>query len=168
MKSTSAGVFFMFTDASFASDSKTGGLGGVLLDATGRVLSWFGYELDEAFCSSVMVEGQEQVIGELETLAVLAGFKLWHSYFSSMHVVSFIDNEAARICILKGYSKNTTISQMAHAVSLLEEECCCFPWYARVPSEANIADPPSRSVEHELLCQSLRCQLPELKSLWLS
>ena len=168
VKSTSAGVFFMFTDASFASDSKTGGLGGVLLDATGRVLSWFGYELDEAFCSSVMVEGQEQVIGELETQAVLAGFKLWHSYFSSMHVVSFIDNEAARICILKGYSKNTTISQMAHAVSLLEEECCCFPWYARVPSEANIADPPSRSVEHELLCQSLRCQLPELKSLWLS
>ncbi len=70
-----------------------------------------------------------------------------------MHVVVFIDNEAARICILKGYSKNDTISSMAHAVSLLEEECCCFPWYARVPSEANIAAAPSRSVDHSLLCK---------------
>ncbi len=54
VKSTSEGVFFMFTDASFASDSKTGGLGGVLLDASGKVLSWFGCELGEAFCSSMI------------------------------------------------------------------------------------------------------------------
>ncbi len=39
VKSTSEGVFFMFADASFASDSKTGGLGGVLLDASGKA-SW--------------------------------------------------------------------------------------------------------------------------------
>ena len=58
-------------------DSKTGGLGGVLLDASGKVLSRFGCELDGTFCSSVMVDGQEQVIGELETLPVLVGFDLW-------------------------------------------------------------------------------------------
>ena len=157
----------MFTDAAFASDSKTGGIGGVLIGTSGDVLAWFGKELGETFCTSVMVDGQEQVIGELETLAVLVGFHLWRERFSAMHLVSFIDNEAARICILKGYSKNRTISAMAHAVALLEEECGCFPWYARVPSEANIADPPSRSVGHIALPSSLRCAVPDLKSLWL-
>ncbi len=114
-----------------------------------------------------MVDGQGQVIGELETLAVLVGYNLWKERIASMHVVVFINNEAARICILRGFSKNDTYLLMAHAVSLLEEECCCFPWYARVPSEANIADAPSRSVDHSLLCKSLRCEVPDLKSLWL-
>ena len=61
-------------------------------------------------------------------MAVLVGFNLWKEKFSAMHLVAFIDNEAARICILMGFGKNRTISDMAHVVALAQEDCCCFPW----------------------------------------
>lgn len=57
VKSSSEGVYFMFTDACFVNDYKTGWLRGVLMDASGMALSWFGEELDEEFCPSVMVDG---------------------------------------------------------------------------------------------------------------
>ena len=111
-------------------------------------------------------EEQKQVIGELETLAVLAAIHLWESYLTAKHVVFFIDNEASRFCILKGYSKNDAISKMVHSLASHEESVGCFTWFARVPSEANIADAPSRDVPHELLPPSKRQEFGNLMSLW--
>ncbi len=80
--------------------------------------------------------------------------------------VFFIDNEASRFCILKGYSKNDAISQMVHSLASREESVGCFTWFARVPSEANIADAPSRDVSHDLLPLSKRQEFGDLMSLW--
>ena len=98
-----------------------------------------------------MAEDQKQVIGELETLAVLAAIHLWEDYLTAKHVVFFIDNEASRFCILKSCSKNDAISKMVHSLASREESVGCFTWFARVPSEANIADAPSRDVPHDSL-----------------
>ena len=162
----SKGVLYVFTDAAFESEASSGGLGAVLLSSSGEAIRWAGQSLDAEFISYILVEDQKQAVGELETLAVLAAIHLWRDYFVAKHVVFFIDNEASRFCILKGYSKNDAISQMVHALASLEESVGCFTWFARVPSEANIADAPSRAVSHALLPVSKRQKFGELLSLW--
>ena len=151
VEASSGEVFFLFTDASFNSEARTGGLGGVLLDQTGVVVSWFGGEVDENFCNSFMAEDQEQAIGELEAFAVLVALNLWGDLLSSRHLVSFLDNEGSRFLILKGYSSNLTLGKIVHEISLLEEEKCIMAWYSRVPTEANVADLPSRGISSEML-----------------
>ena len=162
----SKSVLYVFTDAAFESEGKSGGLGAVLLSSSGEVVHWAGQMLNAEFIARIMVEDQKQVIGELETLAVLAAIHLWESYLTAKHVVFFIDNEASRFCILKGYSKNDVISKMVHSLASHEERVGCFTWFARVPSEANIADAPSRDVPHELLTTEKRQVFSDLMSLW--
>ena len=59
-------------------------------------------------------------------------------------VIVFIDNEAARIGLVRCYSPSLpSLRLIAQAVSLdLVLGCQC--WYARVPTKANLADLPSR------------------------
>ena len=66
-------TYLMFTDACFDSEAKEGGIGGVLIDKRGAVVSWFGQRVPRTFCESFMAENQEQAIGELEAFAVLTG-----------------------------------------------------------------------------------------------
>ena len=61
--------------------------------------------------------------------------------------------------ILRGYSGNRTLDKIVHGVSLVEEDKCIFAWYARVPSEANIADRPSRGIERDMLPLTLRVRV---------
>lgn len=112
-----------------------------------------------------MSEGQKHAIGDLETFAVLIAFNLWSKQLASKHVVLFLDNEGCRHLILRGFSGNENISKLVHEIAKEEEKISCFPWYARVPSEANIADSPSREKKHHLLAESMRDRLPDLESL---
>ena len=156
-------VYFMFTDACFDNETKSGGIGGVLIGPTGSVVSWFSSVVDHHLCNSFMDENQEQAIGELKAFAVYVGLKLWT--LSSRHVVCFVDNEGARYLILRGYSGNKTLDRIVHGVSLIEEDHCIFSWYARVASEANVADHPSRSVESDMLPPTLRVEVRDLEDL---
>lgn len=52
---------------------------------------------------------------------------------------------------------------LVHEIAKEEEASCIFAWYSRVPSEANIADYPSRGKAHEMLPESKRDQVPRLK-----
>ncbi len=155
----------MFTDACFDSEAKEGGIGGVLLNKSGFVTSWFGQKVSTTFCSSFMAEDQEQAIGELESFAVLVGLNLWKKQLSAKHLICFVDNEGARYFILKGYSGNPTISKIAHNIALLEERYFILPWYSRISTECNIAEKPSRGVEHEALSESTKCEVEGLEKL---
>ena len=160
----SSEVLYIFTDAAFASDSKTGGLGGVLMSGSGEVIEWFGLNLNEKTCLAIMDENQEQAIGELETLAVYVALKKWERYLASKHVVVFLDNDSARYSILRGDSKNKQVAQIARGIALLEEAMCCFAWYSRVPTEANVADHPSRDEPCDRLDGSTRATVEGLEA----
>eukprot|EP00435_Cladocopium_sp_Y103_P044841 s227_g12.t1 len=126
-------------------------LGAVLIDQSGRVLKWFGCAAPKPLCDSFMAENQEQAIGELGALAVLVAYRLWAPCFQSKHVICFLDNEGSRYLILKGYSSNKVLESIVHEIALCEEEQSVLAWYARGPTEANIADHPSRSNPHPAL-----------------
>ena len=140
----SHGVLHLYTDASFCPEDGTGGIGGVLCSGAGAVLAWFGEELDQEFCNRLKAEGQSQLIGELEALAVLAALKLWSREIASKHLVVFVDNEGSKFAILKGYSKSPALTKIVTAIAAAEDLVTVICWYARVPSECNPADNPSR------------------------
>ncbi len=56
----------------------------------------------------------------------------------------FLDNDSAQLGLVKGYSPamesaKLVMAAVARAIDLKEK-----PWYARVPTGANLADPVSR------------------------
>ena len=69
VEATTSDVSFLFTDASFDCEARSGGLGAVLLNKCGHVIQWFGCIVPQDLCDSFMAENQEQAIGELEALA---------------------------------------------------------------------------------------------------
>ena len=77
----------------------------------------------------------------------------------------FLGYEGSRFLILKGYSKNTVLDCVVREIALQEEEACALAWYARVPTEANIADHPSRLVAHQLLSPSTEVKVTDLQKI---
>ena len=70
-------VYYIFTDASFNSETKSGGIRGVLVNGNATVEQWFGDSVTKDFCESFMAEEQKQAIGKLESFAVLVALHLW-------------------------------------------------------------------------------------------
>ena len=98
-----------------------------------------------------MKEDQEVAIAELEALAALVVVQLWMDDIRSRHVAFCLDNEVARFGFIKGYSQADIVSKICNAGNDLCEGCVAMPWFMRVPSAANLADFPSRFVEHPFL-----------------
>eukprot|EP00435_Cladocopium_sp_Y103_P056505 s1613_g19.t1 len=159
-------VHYIFTDASFNTESKEGGIGGVLMDGNGTVRAWFGAPVSKQFCESFMAVDQEQAIGERESFAVLVAFHLWGSGLTRRHLVVFLDNEGCRYLILKGYASNANLQDIVHGIARLELQWSLLPWYARVPTECNLADYPSRQKSHEVLPETLRVPVPSFENVW--
>ena len=67
-------VLYLSTDA--RSESGSGGMGAVLYNGQGCVFSWFGQALSAEECEGLNVLDFEQIIIELEALAVLASLSL--------------------------------------------------------------------------------------------
>eukprot|EP00435_Cladocopium_sp_Y103_P041253 s2957_g11.t1 len=117
VEAATSDVVFLFTDASFDCETRSGGLGAVVSDKCGHVLQWFGCAAPKDFCDSFMAENQEQAIGELEAFAVLVAYRLWGLHLKSKHVVCFLDNEGSRFLILKGYSSNKVLESIVHEIA---------------------------------------------------
>ena len=89
--------------------------------------------------------------GRPRTIGVLAAIHQWKSWLCNKHMVCFLDNEGARGAILRGRSHNSLLNTIAHQICEAEDVNCIFPWYARIPSISNLADPPSRGIPHPWL-----------------
>ena len=59
----------------------------------------------------------------------------------------FVDNEAARCALVKGYSPVRSAAQLLGEAWLQLARSGAAAWFARVPSEGNPADAPSRGVQ---------------------
>ena len=59
-------------------------------------------------------------------------------------MIFFIDNESARLALIKGYSPILPTLKILMSVIGWDYLNHCYPWYARVPTFSNISDGPSR------------------------
>ena len=70
----------------------------------------------------------------------------WAKRLAGRRVLFFGDNESARMAMIKAYSPVLSSLQIILQCITWDFQNGCLPWYARVPTEVNIADQPSRLV----------------------
>ena len=94
---------------------------------------------------------QLQFIGQAEIYPALVARITWKERLRGRHAIFYIDNESARISLVRQYSPvlaslgilvQCTRFDMAHLID---------PWYSRVPTHSNPADEPSRLSDDELV-----------------
>ena len=69
--------WFLYTDAAYEPTTHTGGIGAVLTDNSGKVVSWFGIQLDCEVCARFLALKKDTRKYELEMAAVVFAFLVW-------------------------------------------------------------------------------------------
>lgn len=65
--------------------------------------------------------------------------------------VCFGDNDAARFSLIRGNCASPVATKLMEHHLRREADCNLCVWFARVPTEANVSDYPSRDEVHPLL-----------------
>ena len=155
--------WFIFTDASYEPEMQPGGLGGVLVDSSGCLVTWFGLELGPTSCLSLGGARKDTLIYELELLAAVLSLHLWCKSGESNIHVWFGDKDSVRYALIKASGSGSVAIAMLKFHLVDEAPRNSLVWFARVPTEANISDFPSRLVEHPFL-PSTHCCNPIAKT----
>ena len=107
-------------------------------------------------------EDQAQVIGQAELFPALVARWVWQGKLRNRRVMFFIDNESARLALVKAYSPVSASLRIIVDCLRWDQEFDCSAWYARVPTFSNLADGPSRLVyTDELRTLGARIVLPK-------
>ena len=102
-------------------------------------------ELTKAWIESV----GEQIITQVELLAVLMARIHLGGAVRGRKVIYFIDNDAARDSLIKAFSGSSASMSVIYQFYAFERLYPCSLWFARVPSHSNISDAPSRGLVRE-------------------
>ena len=121
----------------------TAGLGGILYDSSGSVVSWFSEWLSPDMLTPFKSEGKEGLIFELEVFAAVQGAIDLLGNREHLDVVLYTDNQAALSCLISGRADGIASCSLQRLLTLEESRDINF-WFEWVPSESNPADAPSR------------------------
>ena len=136
-------TWIIFTDGACEGDEPCGSVGGVLIAPNHRIVHHFGDKVPDGIMS-VLLKFSSHPIHELEMIPVLISFFLWQHLFGGGQVVHYIDNESVRLALLRGSGETEVARKVAAKIMDAEFTSGSKSWYARVASESNIADAPSR------------------------
>lgn len=153
-----AANWYLYTDASYEPDTKSGGLGAVLVDNDGKVAKWFGVVLPRDVCLKLRAAYKDTIIYELELAAAVLSFHVWASDIESGMQVWFGDNDAVRHALIRGAGAGGVADVFIQSYLEVEASKNLTTWFARVPTEANISDWPSRNESHPLLLERHNCR----------
>ena len=88
--------------------------------------------------------GRTQLIFFTEILPILVAKKTWSEILKNRRVFFYIDNEAAKAALIRGFSPLLDASDLLFEIFEQDVLLRCLPWYSRVPSKSNCADAASR------------------------
>ncbi len=145
--------WFVFTDAAFETDTCLGGLGAVLVDSKAVCRSWFGMQLSADQCELFGAKKKGTIIYELEMLAACLSMELWKDSLVDSFPVLYVDNDGVRQALVRGVASGTVANTVLQRHLRFEVNNSTSVWFARVPSEANIADWPSRGKAHPFFAE---------------
>ena len=136
-------TWIIFTDGACEGERPCGSVGGVLITPNHRIVHHFGDKVPDNLMS-LLLDFSRHPIHELEMIPVLISFFLWQRLFGGGQVVHYIDNESVRLALLRGSGETEIARMVAAKIMDAEFNSGSKSWYARVASESNIADAPSR------------------------
>ena len=134
-------VVHLFCDGACEPERVT--VGGCLFEA-GRRPEAFGSEVPLPVVRRWTAGVKHQVIGQAEIAPVTISTRLWSERLRGRFCICWIDQDAARQAVIKGYSPVRESAGLVEEISLRLASLGAFVWYARVPSASNPADHPSR------------------------
>ena len=124
-----------------------------MFNCAGTCVSWFGFPLDDKTCMSFGADKKHTIIYELELCAAILALDFWASQMSGGLQVCFGDNDAARFSLIRGSCASFVASRLMEYHLHREATNNLCLWFARVPTETNISDFPSRGVMHPMLTE---------------
>jgi hypothetical protein len=105
---------------------------------------------DAAFCKEVVdfwksdSPDKDQTIAQAEILPAILSRVIWRRYLLHRRVVFCLDNDSARLSLIKGTSASPSSRILIRSNLQAETVSMPFSWYARVPTHSNPGDGPSR------------------------
>ena len=149
----------LFTDASAENGSAHYGI--LLIDRDKRLIA--GSAVPQALVDSWQKEVGEQIICQAELFPILLAKQVWGSIFQNRRILIFVDNDASRFGLIKAESNSLVSQKIIKQYYRLESLSPSVTWFARVPSESNPADPPSRG-ELVQAAKLFHAEIVELKN----
>jgi hypothetical protein len=120
-------------------------VGGMIFDPEDGTVECYGAVVSPAFVDTwKSTAEQTQVIGQAEIFPVLVAKLTWQRRLAGRKAIYFIDNEAARLGLIKAYSPVLSSLKIIMQCLAFDFEHDALSWYARVPTAANLSDEPSR------------------------
>lgn len=86
----------------------------------------------------------KHLIGPVECYAVAVARLVWHQYLAQEPCLHFIDNVACQDAFIKGTSCSSAVRSILLAYEKCELQDATWTWFARVASDSNPSDEPSR------------------------
>ncbi|CAE7223759.1 SLC24A2 [Symbiodinium sp. CCMP2592] len=86
----------------------------------------------------------------VELYAVVLARILWSSYIDGERCIFFVDHSGVLSACINSNSIDASWRSLLLHLEAADEARPCLPWFHRVPSQSNIADPPSRGRWEEL------------------
>ncbi|CAE7718275.1 bath-40, partial [Symbiodinium sp. KB8] len=142
--STSAARALVFTDGACEGEEGIQQLtiGAVLYFWTGRawLTRWFSGFVPAELASSWRAAG----IGPTELYAVIVARHVWSRFLDNTRSMFFIDHAGVLSSCIKGTSRDSEWRKLLLAFEKIDASSPSLTWCARVPSQSNPSDSPSR------------------------
>lgn len=140
-------------------DQTIAAIGAVLFDPTGKPVAFSSHRLTGEVVILLNTLGKQFAIFECEFFALFCAFLLWENRITDA-VVIYTDNNGVRDTLISCISKHVVARKILIATLALECTKHITPWYARVPTDSNMSDGPSRfRCEKLLALGTAQCSL---------
>ena len=141
----------IFTDGACepSGDGFDTGVGGVIFIPKTKEIRVFGCKVPPRLVAQ-WSEGRKHIIGQVELYAVVLARTLWSDYVDSERCIFFVDHSGVLSACINSNSIDASWRSLLLHLEAADEARPCLPWFHRVPSQSNIADPPSRGNWAEL------------------
>ena len=136
--------WIIFSDGSSEPEDGTGAFGGVLVNPSGQCQHFFSSSIP-SHCIQSLLKHSGNPIYELEILPLIVCLELWGDLLQDSPVVHYIDNDAAKASMIKGYGATDVSTTLVQHHVELEEQLQLDVWFSRVWSFSNLSDGPSRN-----------------------
>ena len=161
-------TWFLFTDACYEPDdpARKAGVGAVLVNNRGVQYGFFSHFLDDSFLERMNVAKRRTIIFECELLAIFLAMLCWKQELTGAQVVCCTDNDGVKDCLISCQTSSSNSVPILHSILQMEFDMKWNSWFSRVPTESNIADPPSRGKISELLAHGVHQYKLDLEAAW--